>query len=136
MEMIGGLSRVTQMEAWKMVSLSSQRSHPQWLGGKWVLEQCLCNVLETPQSFKLLSAVYSSAAVWQGGLSAPALSPWAQRLSQQECCPPGDQSGEVVCHLRLAVLKTPPQGCLHCRRIACLLWSARSSAPKQPHLRL
>lgn len=51
-----------------MVSLSSWGSHPWWSGGKRVLEQCLGNIQKALQSFELLLAVYSSAAVWKDGL--------------------------------------------------------------------
>lgn len=71
MEMVRGLSWVTQTEARKTVSLSSQGSHPPWSGGKRVLKQCLGSVQKALQSFKLLCAVYSSAALWKDGPVSP-----------------------------------------------------------------
>lgn len=119
MEMVRGLSWVTQTEARKTVSLSSQGSHPsgQEENGSssnvWVTSKKLCRALSCSLLFIPLLLCGKMAR------SAPALSPWAPRLSHHQHCPPGDQPGEVVCHLRLSMLKTPKQGRLHCRRIAC-----------------
>lgn len=128
-EMVRGLSQVTQTEAWTMVSLSSWGSRPRWSGGKQVLEQCL-------GTFKKLCRALSCSLLFipllMGGKMArsdPALSLWAPRLS-----PPGDLSGEVVCHLRLSLLKPlPKQGCLHCRRVACPSVFSEVHVPQFPN---
>lgn len=83
------------------------------LGNVWVTSKKLCRALSCSLLFILL--LMCGKMAW----SATALSPCALRLSHSQCCSPGDQSGEVVCHLRLSMLKTPKRGCLHCRRIAC-----------------
>jgi len=71
MEMLRSLLHITQMEAWKTVSLSFWGSHPWWSGGKRVVKHCLGNVQKALQSFKLLCVLCSSAAVWKDGLVSP-----------------------------------------------------------------